>query len=158
MKTVELKSMNEAEFSSWREVSKVNYAKDREKEGYTPEDARALSEKSFQSLLPEGILTKDQYLYVVCDSENSSQVGILWWGLQKQGTKFLPWIYDIAIDEHQRGKGYGKATMLAAEADVKAKGHDKLGLHVFGHNSVARSLYEALNFRITNVVMQKDLN
>ncbi len=150
--------MTEVDFMAWREISKINYAKDREKEGYTPEDAMALSEKSFQSLLPEGVLTKDQHLYLACDSENSSRVGILWWGLQKQGTNLLPWIYDIAIDEQQQGKGFGRATMLAAEVDVKAKGHSKLGLHVFGHNKTARSLYESLNFRTTNVIMQKDLN
>ena len=47
--------------------------------------------------------------------------------------------------------------MELAQADVKEKGFSRLGLHVFGHNKVARKLYESLGFETTNVVMSKGL-
>ncbi len=155
MSMVSLRPMTESEFGPWRSESQKNYAKDKVKEGFTPEDAAKVSEESFNRLLPEGIHTKDQNVYVVCDGSRS--VGILWWGTQKKGSKVNAWIYDIMIDEKERGKGYGRAAMIAAEADAKAKGMGELGLHVFGHNTIARGLYESLGFRTTNVVMAKEL-
>jgi GNAT superfamily N-acetyltransferase len=157
MRSIFLRKMNEEEFSIWKTHSKKNYAKEKESEGYTPDDALELSEKSFSSLLPEGIHSPEQFLYTVVDKENSTPVGILWWGLQKQGKLKLPWIYDIEIKEEFRGKGYGRLAMLAAEKDVKEKGYNRLGLHVFGHNKSARALYESLNYQAKNVIMQKEI-
>lgn len=36
-------------------------------------------------------------------------------------------------------------------------GMKKIGLHVFGHNKVARGLYEKLGYETTNVVMAKTI-
>ncbi len=157
-KNVRLKEMSEQEFQNWKLASENNYALDKEKEGYSKGDAIALSKKSFESLLPDGKDTKNHFIYRVIDADTSMTVGILWWGIQKQGSKDLPWIYDIAIEEKFQGQGYGKATMMAAEVDVKKHGHRQLGLHVFGHNNKARMLYESLNFKTTNVVMRKDFD
>jgi ribosomal protein S18 acetylase RimI-like enzyme len=157
MQSIYLRKMNEEEFSVWKAHSRKNYAKEKESEGYSPEDALELSDKSFSSLLSEGIHSQDQHLYTVVDTENLKAVGILWWGLQKQGKQKLPWIYDIEMKEEYRGKGYGRLAMLAAEKDVKEKGYHRLGLHVFGHNKSARALYESLNYQTKNVIMQKDL-
>jgi ribosomal protein S18 acetylase RimI-like enzyme len=44
-----------------------------------------------------------------------------------------------------------------AQIDVKNKGFEQLGLHVFGHNKIARALYESLGFETTNMVMSKKL-
>lgn len=44
-----------------------------------------------------------------------------------------------------------------AQADVKSKGFDRLGLHVFGYNKPARQLYRSLGFETTNIVMYKNL-
>lgn len=158
MASVILRKMSEKEFHDWKIQSEQNYALDKEKEGYSKADALALSQKSFQTLLPQGIETPNQHLYRIVDSSSLDPVGILWWGIQKQGAQDLPWIYDISVEEKFQGKGYGRAAMLQAEIDVKKNGYQRLGLHVFGHNTKARSLYESLSFRTTNVVMQKDLN
>jgi ribosomal protein S18 acetylase RimI-like enzyme len=66
-------------------------------------------------------------------------------------------IYNIEIDETQRGKGYGKATMLALESEVRALGLHRIGLHVFGHNETAIRLYERSGYHTTNILMAKDL-
>ena len=84
-------------------------------------------------------------------------VGTLWWGVQKQGAGQVAWIYDIVLDPSQRGKGLGRQTMEWAMRDAKAKGFSRLGLHVFGHNKVARKLYESLGFEVGNLVMYKGL-
>ena len=45
----------------------------------------------------------------------------------------------------------------AAEAEVRRLGLYGIGLHVFGHNSGARLLYERLGYRTTNINMFKSL-
>jgi ribosomal protein S18 acetylase RimI-like enzyme len=47
--------------------------------------------------------------------------------------------------------------MRALEGEAKRLGFKKLGLHVFGHNMIARGLYEKLGYAITNLNMAKSL-
>lgn len=147
----------EMEFEAWRIYSKKNYAAEQMKQGVSAEAANADAEKSFVTKLPQGKDTPGQFIYAVVHINDGNVVGYLWWGPNPKQTDILPWIYDIEIKKEYRGKGYGRATMELALADVKAKGFDKLGLHVFGHNKVAHGLYESLGFETTNIVMQKKL-
>jgi ribosomal protein S18 acetylase RimI-like enzyme len=157
VENIYLRPITSAEFDKWKVHSIENYKKEKEKSGLTPEDAQIVAERSFKSLLPEGENSPNQFIYSVVEKASEEVIGTLWWGLQGEGKVKSPWIYDIELQESARGKGYGRATMLAAEKDIKGKGYNKLGLHVFGHNKVARGLYESLGFQTTNVVMSKDL-
>ena len=67
------------------------------------------------------------------------------------------WLYDITIDEAARGRGLGRATMLALEAEVKALGFAEIGLNVWGGNEVARSLYRSLGYAEVSVGMRKPI-
>ena len=67
------------------------------------------------------------------------------------------WLYDITIDEAARGRGFGRATMLALEGEVKALGFAEIGLNVWGGNEVARSLYRSLGYAEVSVGMRKRL-
>lgn len=155
MQNLKLRPMTEPEYQKWREESRENYAAEKEKSGLSRADAIAEMEKSFARHLPEGRLTKNHHLYSVVGSDDQP-VAMVWWGLNSNGSELAPWIFDIVVDPAQRGKGLGRLTMQLAETDVKAKGFRKLGLHVFGHNSVAHGLYKSLGFRETNIVMWKD--
>ncbi|HET7142394.1 MAG TPA: GNAT family N-acetyltransferase, partial [Anaerolineales bacterium] len=61
------------------------------------------------------------------------------------------------IEERFRGKGYGKSLMLLLEEKAREMGLKSLELHVFGSNHIARNLYEAIGYEITNVLMRKTL-
>jgi ribosomal protein S18 acetylase RimI-like enzyme len=157
MNILKIRPMTDPEFEAWQAHSRVNYAAEKEKEGLSPEDAKAEAEKSFAKHLPQGKLTEGHNIYAVIRAEDGLLVGHLWWGLQNHGSKKVPWIFDIELLPNMRGKGYGRATMELAQRDVLDKGFSRLGLHVFGHNKVARSLYESLGFETSNVVMYKEL-
>lgn len=157
MSNLKLRPMMEMEFEAWRIYSRKNYAAEKQKEGLSAEDAKAEAEKSFAKNLPQGKDTPGSYVYAVVQASDGIVVGHLWWGPMNQGTNKVPWIYDIELKKEFRGKGYGRAAMQLALADIKAKGFLRMGLHVFGHNKVARGLYESLGFETTNVVMYKDL-
>jgi len=53
--------------------------------------------------------------------------------------------------------GYGRAAMELAEAEALSRGASELGLNVFGHNQVARHLYESMGYTATSINMKKDL-
>lgn len=150
--------MSSEEFQQWKQKSHANYAKEKESEGLSPEDAKAVADKSFRDILPQNEKTPDQFLFVILETKSKKSVGVLWFGLSKQGSKLLPWIYDIVIEENMRGKGLGKQAMLAAEEEVKKLGFSRIGLHVFGHNKTAHSLYQSLGYATKNIVMQKELS
>lgn len=152
-----LRPMSPETYAGWVEVSRAEYAKDKEKEGLSTEDAKAVAEKSFRDLLPEGPATKGQYVNSVIEKSTGQVVGYFWWGVQKQGSREVAWVYNISIDQAYRGRGWGRAAMIAGEAEVKAKGFHRFGLHVFGYNTNARNLYRSLGFEETNVVMYKSV-
>lgn len=150
-----IRPITEEEFVHWKKGSRENYAREKEKEGLSREDALAEAEASFQRHLGQGKDSPNHHVYSITLGGNV--IGTLWWGAQKQGTAQVAWIYDITLVSTQRGKGLGKRTMEWAMADAKTKGFGKLGLHVFGHNKIARSLYESLGFETTNLVMYRKL-
>jgi ribosomal protein S18 acetylase RimI-like enzyme len=47
--------------------------------------------------------------------------------------------------------------MVLAEQEARRGGARRLGLNVFGTNTVTRSLYESLGYEITELQMSKEL-
>lgn len=47
--------------------------------------------------------------------------------------------------------------MLILEEEVKARGLDLIGLHVFGFNETAIGFYRSLGYQVTNLMMEKQL-
>ncbi|WP_204200806.1 GNAT family N-acetyltransferase [Mammaliicoccus sciuri] len=66
-------------------------------------------------------------------------------------------MYDIKIDESERGKGLGKMTMQALDEYCKEHDIKSIRLHVFGHNQIAYELYKKMGFETTNYYMEKAL-
>ena len=157
MEKIYLRPIQPNEYALWKSKSFENYVKEKEKSGLSPEDARLVAERSFNTLLPNGPDSPGQTVYSVVERSSEKVVGTLWWGLQGEGNAKAPWIYDIVLEEAARGKGHGRAAMQAVEKMLKELGHKKLGLHVFGHNTVARGLYDSLGFQATSIVMSKEL-
>jgi len=155
---VRLVPMNDAEYQPYLDISIREYAEEKVRAGnWQPEEALERSTKEFQQLLPEGVATKDTYLYDIEDEALGAKVGMIWLARLMQGTKPVMFIYDFRIDEAHWRKGYGEQAMLAAEVQAKALGYDTIALHVFGHNHAARALHEKLGYEITNINMAKKL-
>lgn len=153
---ITLTKMTQEEYGVWIARSLATYRDENIKNGLTFAEAQKKSDEDFQRLLPEGLQSKDQYIYAI--KENSSNwIGTLWFGVRGADDNRKAFIYDIILDESTRGKGYGKKAMEFLEVEVKNLGLRHIGLHVFGHNTVARNLYETLGYEITNLNMEKKL-
>lgn len=86
------------------------------------------------------------------------RIGHVWVTLQRQhGSGGGAWIYDIEVEPEQRGKGFGRALLMAAEEETARHGISKIGLNVFGSNMIARSLYESAGYEVSSTQMTKKL-
>lgn len=155
---VQLKPMDQTAFSAYLDESIRSYAEQNTVSGrWSAEEAVQQSTEEFQRLLPEGVASKDNYLYVIVDDATQTEVGMLWYAVTTPNNVQRAFLYEIRIADQYQGKGYGSQAMLIMEEQLRALGINSIGLHVFGHNRRAWALYERLGYSATNVNMVKQL-
>ncbi|HNX48072.1 MAG TPA: GNAT family N-acetyltransferase [Methanomassiliicoccales archaeon] len=157
MVEVRLVPMNKKEFEAMKAVGVKRYADENVKVGYwKPGEALQRSETVHANLLPDGLRTEGHHFYKALDAGTDERVGQLWLRVEP-GEDRKGFIYDVFIDEDKRGKGYGRAMMLAIETKAKRMKIDSLALHVFAYNDAARHLYETLGYEVKSLNMMKVL-
>lgn len=162
MVQVTLRPMGRTEFDAWRPRAVAEYANDHARAGSMPADrALEMAEKQFTDLLPDGPETRDHHLLV--PESDGAAIGVLWLylpgdipGATADGRQSA-FVYDVEVAREMRGRGFGRAVMLAAERYARERGATSMRLHVFGENLVARRLYESLGYTATNISMAKSL-
>ena len=150
---VKLEPIQQDDFDHFLEHEIGEYANDHVRNGnWSPEGALEKSRKEFESLLPNGIQSKDQYVWSILD-EDKNKIGVLW--VQVKDHKAF--IYDFIIDEAFRGKGFGKQALAALDEQLNSMDVESVALHVFGDNITAQELYKKMGFEITGMHMKKRL-
>lgn len=145
--------MDSIEFQQYLSFAIKNYANEHVKAGnWNEQESIEKATKEFEKLLPQGEKTANNKLFTIRDE--SMEVGMIWLAQRSNEKGF---IYDINIWEGNLGRGYGKQAMKEIEVVGRNLGLKSIGLHVFGHNKVARSLYEKLGYIETDIVMEKVL-
>ena len=152
---VSLRPMPPDVWEAWRTASIRSYAEEKVRAGTWPaEGAQGRAADEFASLLPDGQRTAGhEFRSVVNDA--SEVIGTVWIAAQREIGAGAAFIYDIVIDPDQRGRGYGRGAMRALEELARSLGYDRIRLHVFGHNEIARNLYSSLGYAETDVLMEK---
>ncbi|WP_419904724.1 GNAT family N-acetyltransferase [Kiloniella sp.] len=153
-RTVTLVPIAEADYEAWKAHGIQAFADDKQQSGYSAEQALKLSQESFEGGLPQGLKTPDNYIFTIFNAAEHP-VGAAWFAVKEHYGKKSAFIYDIEINLANRGKGLGRATMLALEAEVKKLGIDKIGLHVFAFNKTAHALYASLGYQTTDLTLEK---
>jgi GNAT superfamily N-acetyltransferase len=150
-----LRLLNDEEVSEFIEWQVEQYVEERVRSGERPDTARRIASEQSRALFPEGVPADGQLLFRVLDDEGTA-VGMLWIGPQRPADQLGAfWVYYVRIDEDHRGKGYGRLAMELAESEARSRGASELGLNVFGHNKVARHLYESMGYTATSISMKK---
>jgi RimJ/RimL family protein N-acetyltransferase len=154
---VQLTPLSESDFQAYLAINVPAYAQDQVKTGkWHPSEAMQKAQEEYQELLPDGLATKEQYLFSLEDVDTGAKVGIIFFGLR--GVSKVAMLYDFLVFEQFRRQGYGMHAMRALEEQVKHFGIQEIHLHVFAHNHAARALYEQLGYQVTNLYMSKKLN
>lgn len=149
--------MSAAEFEVFVARTVREYAHDKILAGqWRDESAEALARLAVTSLLPDGLATADHHLYVLRDADTGGRVGTAWLHFDRSATPPFAYLNDIRIDDRAQGRGLGRAALAALEGAAREAGCASMQLHVFGHNTRARRLYESAGYRTTNVNMRKD--
>jgi ribosomal protein S18 acetylase RimI-like enzyme len=157
---VHLELMSETQFQSYLDTAVEDYAQAHLKSGdCAQEDALRLAQKDYQELLPDGLQSKNQFLFSIHDDAlgKNEIIGMVWFGVTAARVVRSAFIYDLKIREDLRRKGYGVRVMDRVEELVQEMGIDTVGLHVMGYNHAARALYEKMGYQITGIGMTKTL-
>jgi ribosomal protein S18 acetylase RimI-like enzyme len=143
-----------AALGDWLVGMRANYVGERIAAGDSEQEAETNAAAAFERLVPGGTPASGQLVgRVLCAGR---PVGYLWIGPAGPDPQRW-WVWDILIDDDQRGRGYGRQAMLLAEQLARAQGATTIGLNVFAHNVVARNLYSSLGYEENSVQMRKNL-
>jgi RimJ/RimL family protein N-acetyltransferase len=156
---VVLTPLGESDYQAYLTITVPAYAQEHIESGrWTPSEALQKAQEEYQELLPDGLATKDQYLFSIEDADTGKKVGILWFEAKMRGSIYEAFLYDFLIFEHFRRQGYGLQAMSAFEEELARLHIHQVRLHVFGHNYAARALYEKLGYRPASIIMLKQLD
>ena len=149
--------MTDPEFAAFRARAVRDYATEKVAAGEWPQDrAVFLAEKQTEALLPDGKATEGMFI-VMADADDVGPVGYAWLALKGPEVSSA-WIYDLAIDDEHRGKGYGRALLNGLEQVARDHDLESIALNVFAGNDYARQLYERAGYAPTSIHMCKRLD
>jgi ribosomal protein S18 acetylase RimI-like enzyme len=152
--SVTLRPLRADEFADWHAAHTRRYADGMvEFAGMTREAADQKAAADIASVLRDGLATEGLRVWAIED-DRGCVVGSVMLGI-RQGEA---WLYDIVVDEQKRGRGLGRAAMLALEDEIRSLGFPSVGLNVWGGNEIARSLYRSLGYAERSVGMIKNLD
>jgi ribosomal protein S18 acetylase RimI-like enzyme len=150
---ITLNEMNSAAFQNYINYAVKSYAEEHVKAGnWNEQESIDKATKEYEMLLPEGLKTANNKLFTIFFEKQ--EVGMIWLAHKSNEKGF---IYDINIWEDYQGRGYGKQAMKEIEVIGRNLGLKYIRLHVFGHNKVARDLYQKLGYKDTDIIMEKAL-
>lgn len=151
---VRLVAMTETEFQAYLESDVQRYAQEHVKAGdWHQSEALEKSKEEHQRLLPNGLASKNQYLFSIEDEELREKLGIVWFAVQHTAV----FVYDLFIHDEFRRRGHGTQALVALEEKVRRLGVDTISLHVFAHNRPARALYEKAGYKGKGLHLSKRL-
>ncbi|SFD40565.1 Protein N-acetyltransferase, RimJ/RimL family [Lentibacillus persicus] len=154
--TITFQPMDEEQFNAYYATKLHAYAREHVKAGnWDKGEALEKAEKQFKLLLPEGVETEDHHLFIIKNDDES--IGTIWLYVKQTGQDKQAFIYDVELDENQRGKGYGTRTMAALEEYAKSQSISRIGLHVFAHNERALKLYQKMGYETKSYQMSKTI-
>lgn len=113
----------------------------------TLEEALSESKEEMANLLPDGLMSEGQFVFVA--ELRNERIGTVWVDIDTDLEVPRAFGLDIEIDNALRGQGLGRDLMRTTQAECRKRGAKGFALSVFGHNSIARKMYESFGFEVT---------
>lgn len=149
-------SLSPVEFADFKATSIPTYAGEKVRSGeWTEADALRQAREAFDQLLPNGLDTPENHLFALRGTAGGPLLGVLWFAVRQRASDRIAYVYDIVIHPPFQRQGHARRAFLALEDKVREMGLSGITLHVFGHNTSARALYESLGYQATNITMFK---
>jgi ribosomal protein S18 acetylase RimI-like enzyme len=119
----------------------------RSQRGFAADDADRKAAVDVAALLPDGKDTDGHVLLVA--RVRGRYVGGIWVAVQGPDWPGMAWIYHVWVEPSARGRRLSRRLIESAADAVRRRGAHSLGLNVFGDNTPAIAVYDALGFRVT---------
>ena len=153
-----LRAMRPETYPAYLEAAIAGYAQENVAAGRWPEvGALERSRENFESLLPAGLDTPDNFLFEILEEETGALVGFVWYTVERKHGSCVAYIYDLEVKAEHRRKGHALRALQALESLAAAAGASTIGLNVFANNLAAQELYRRLGYAPTNFNMRKSL-
>jgi ribosomal protein S18 acetylase RimI-like enzyme len=149
---INLHPMTEAEFARYEDHAVHDFTRDGVS-GTWP--SAPIAREQFDKLLPAGLKTPHQHLLSIKDRDR--HYGSIWLTAVQRFDGPEGFIMDFLIFPESRRRGYGLATLLAAERYFQSLGIEAISLNVLPHNEAARRLYAKAGYLPANIRMKKDI-
>lgn len=144
--------MTGAGFEAWARQSVSGFADQQVASGLVPAtEAIAYAERVFAEELPDGLVTPLHHFWTVRAGDD--EVGHLWLRVRPMSAEVEAYVFDVEVVPEARGRGLGRAAMLAAEDAARDLGGTVMRLNVFGHNVPAVRLYGSLGYVVAGATM-----
>ena len=145
-------------FPAYVEAAITGYAEDNVLAGrWSPVGAMERSRADFESLLPHGLSTPDNFLFEILEDAGAQIVGYVWLALERKHGSCGAYIYDLEVKPEHRRQGHAYRALKALEPLAVKAGATSIGLNVFASNIGAQALYKNLGYAPTNLNMYKPL-
>jgi ribosomal protein S18 acetylase RimI-like enzyme len=157
MSGVTLRPLTAKEYDALRGPALAEFTADLARAEHRPVDdaLRSRGESFFPPTLDEALAEPGAHILRLLD-DSGTEVGLLWLG-RASGSTTTGFVYDVAVDAEHRGRGLGRAAMLAAEERFRGEGCTHIALNVFGGNEPAERLYRSLGFEVDATQLSKPL-
>ena len=147
--------ITEKEFPDYWRYSVESWIRDMQRAGFLREDITLEeAEKEARKFIPSGLSTEGHHIMHIMNGNDA--VGTIWYEIRDKAMKEA-YLWDILIDENQRGKGYGNEAMRELERTARKEGAGRIQLNVFGFNSTARNMYLKMGYRDAAITMMKHI-
>ncbi|HLM04103.1 MAG TPA: GNAT family N-acetyltransferase [Blastococcus sp.] len=147
MDDIEISPATDEEAAALLERSKETYVEGLQgRRGLTAEEASAKADADTGRLVPDGGRTPGAVFLTA--RQDGRVLGGVWAAVQGPDREGEAWIYFLWVDPAERRRGLGRRLVERTAADVRSRGAAHLALNVFGDNTAAIALYEALGFRV----------
>ncbi|KTR58302.1 GCN5 family acetyltransferase [Exiguobacterium indicum] len=152
-----IEQMSQATYDAYLPVAIEEYAAEKCRAGtWSENESLERATQEFATLLPEGLKTKDHYLFTFRD-ETGNDLGMVWVHVREESRGRCAFIFDIKITSEKQNQGYGKEALRLLEVMLKRMNVKKISLHVFAHNERAIHVYDSLGYETTDYHMSKRL-
>ncbi|MEE4542942.1 GNAT family N-acetyltransferase [Streptomyces sp. V4-01] len=145
-----VRPLREGELRPWLDRARTTFTAGLAETGVSAETAHERAAATLDELVPGGVPAARTALLGL--DHGGAAVAFLW-----LHTAEPAWVYFVEVDAAHRGRGHGRAAMIAAENHCRDGGGTTLGLNVFLANTTALRLYESLGYSVVTRHFAKSL-
>lgn len=116
-----------------------------------------LAERMVRSELPEGLSSKNNFLYCFQRQGVDEVIGTLWYQLLDRGGETHAFLMDLHLEEAHRGDELPDRALALFEQRVTQAGARSIHVRLFAHNGRLRSLLQRAGYLPSEAILSRRL-